>query len=135
MTSLIGSYKKEFQQQLSDLFSKIPDKGAFHKMRCKSWDHFLQLGLPSKQMEVYRYINLRKLYSQTFLPLEKAPFLEKGDAEKILRDVKPPFLTFVNGHFMPEASLLKSLPRNFVISTLQEAAKTYGAFLNNNLSM
>jgi Fe-S cluster assembly protein SufD len=81
-----------------------------------AWNRFLELGLPTKDWEVFRYVRLNTLYSKTFkLPMSPIPEIPRQKG-----------LVLVNGDFHPELSII---PEKFIVLPLAEAYKTYGGFL------
>lgn len=89
------------------------------KPRCiKTWERFLELGLPTKESEVYRYVRLKELYSQPFHLPQPWKGTLKGEAGT---------LVFVNGAY---AQALSHAPKPLVALPLSQAFKIYGNFLN-----
>ncbi len=87
-----------------------------------AWDRFLEVGLPGKSNEHYRYVRLKELYSHPYaLPtLETIPFSpQKGT------------LVFVNGTYV---ELLSLPPKGVIALPLSKAFATYGSFLNARLN-
>lgn len=101
------------------------------KIKSKAWDRLQEIGLPTRQTEVFRYLRLRNLFSQNYA----LPLLTKISAKEIAPYVIPEcrqsILVFVNGHYHSELSNWDALPRNLVISSLEEAMRPYGTLLNN----
>ncbi len=97
----------------------------------KAWDRFLELGLPEKSSELFKYFPLRKLYDlRLTLPAILRPPKEAIETH-ILPEAKESYLVFVGGRFSPE---LSKLPSRLVALPLQEAVKTYGPFLQHRLN-
>jgi Fe-S cluster assembly protein SufD len=115
-----------FQEQLDSHYSSGICQDPLDKVRARAWGHFLELGLPSRNEEVYRYIKLRSLYEMSFVP-SKPTLLTKEE----LPPIEGSYLLFVNGHFQPALSNLEKIPSRMVVSPLNHAMSTYGAFLNN----
>jgi Fe-S cluster assembly protein SufD len=120
-----------FLGMLWHLYGQIDKADALQKMRTKAWDHFLELGLPSRRDEVYRYIRLRNLFARTY---EKAQYFDlpkESIRPHILPECQQSVLVFVNGVFSPLLSSMGSLPKKAVAVTLEEAMRTYSGFLNS----
>ncbi len=115
-----------FQEQLDTHYRKEAPQDPLEKVRARAWGHFLELGLPSRHQEVYRYIKLRSLYEMSFVP-SRPTSLTKDQ----LPNISGSYLLFINGHFQPALSNLDKIPSRVVISPLNNAMSTYGAFLNN----
>lgn len=125
---------EQFQKELEGHYSQISSEGDLKKIRDISWDQFLEIGLPSKNEEAYRYIKLRKLYNQTFLSPTIASVSSKEIKPHILPECEQACVVFVNGCYQKHLSTTASLPSNVVIIPLSEATQTYGAFLNHHWS-
>ncbi len=72
---------------LDTLEKQVSDKRA--------WDHFLKLGLPTKQWEVFRYVRLSDLYSRRY-----------DTAKRVEPSITPKEgkLVFVNGRYAEDLS-------------------------------
>lgn len=121
-----------FSSLLRRYMAELPMSGSLHKMRTKAWDHFLELGLPSRQTEVYRYIKLRQLFSHDYaIDDGKRVVDQKSIRPYIYHECAQSVLVFVNGCYKPELSNIQNIPPKVSIITLEEAVRTYGTFLNN----
>lgn len=127
-----GLEQETFKVLLDELRAQSKVQDVLDKFRQKAWQHYLTLGLPSKQNEAYRYIKLRHLFSQPFCLAAETPIHPDQIDQWIYPECKQSCLIFVNGHFMRELSCLEALPKKVVVASLQEASQTYGAFLNNH---
>ena len=38
----------------------------------KAWDHFLELGFPTRKTETFRYVKVRSLFSHQYVPSSEA---------------------------------------------------------------
>lgn len=126
-----GFEQETFRSLLDGYLQRINQNDALQRLRGKAWDHFLELGLPSKSTEEYRYIKLRHLFSQNFQLAEEVKIDHADIASSILPECHHSLLVFVNGHYCPDLSNTSALPKQLVIAPLHEANRTYGAFLNN----
>lgn len=115
-----------FFASLQEIFSTLTSSA----LRDKAWDHFLELGLPDKTSDAFKYVPLKRLYDIK-LSL-KASTLTKEDVQPhILPESRESYIVFANGRFNKE---LSKLPPKVVILPLQEALKTYGPFLQGRLT-
>lgn len=130
MTEELLSGKDNFQELLSGLYSAF-DHDNLKKIRAKAWDHFLELGLPTKKEEVFRYLKLRTLYSKTYRSAQRRVLNQNEIDPYILPECQTSLLVFVNGFFAPELSNYSGLSSKVAISTLSTAAHTFSTFLNN----
>lgn len=121
-----------FQPMLEKLYQDIfNETDPLHKIKSKAWDHFLELGLPTRKSEVFRYIKLKSLYSQSFETSQNKTIDPESISSFVYPECKQSVLVFVNGHYNPELSNFEAIPKRLVICPLSEAIRTYGAFLNN----
>lgn len=126
------SEQDEFLQLVTQVYGDIALKDALKRLRAKSWDRFLQLGLPSRSLEVYRYIRLRSLFGHVYEPGQSAE-ISKADLESyIYPECRQSVIVFVNGYFQPSLSDTAALPSKVVVSTLNDAMRSYSAFLDNH---
>lgn len=125
--------KERFQKNLEEHFHTTAKKerASIHN---QAWDRFLQLGLPTKEMEVYRCIKLRSLYQQSFALAEPATCTLQDLTPYFLPECKGAVLVFVNGFFHPTLSQTAAIPDRIVISSFQEAQRTYGTFIHHHLT-
>lgn len=120
-----------FQAMLENFYGQLANNDPLQKVRAKAWDHFLELGLPSRTTEVYRYIKLRNLFSGNYISAIPTAVKPEAIASYIYPECKQSVLVFVNGHYQPQLSNLEALSKRIVVSSLNEATRTFGAFLNN----
>lgn len=126
------SERESFQSSLADLYQKSGSADPLYKIRAKGWERLLELGLPTRKTEVYRYIKLRSLFSENYTRSTPQTIDPSLIAPHIYPECRGSVLVFVNGHYMPALSQLTALPSKLIISTLDEAARTYSALLNNH---
>lgn len=131
MTAYSGTEQESFRALLEKYALHIPFHDVSQKARKKAWEQFVDLGLPSRHTEVYRSIKLRQLFSQNYQLAESLSIQPEQIADAIYPECRHSVLVFVNGHYQPNLSNTTAIPDKVVISTLQEAMRTYGTFLNN----
>jgi Fe-S cluster assembly protein SufD len=123
------------QENFKNLLEKLRSQNLWdndlERVRLKAWQHFVSLGLPSRQNEVYRCIKLRSLFSQSFQLANTKSLIKEQIQSWIYPECKHSVIVFVNGFYDPHLSCLKALPKKVVVSSLQEAAQAFGALLNN----
>ena len=102
-----------FLEALQLQYENLGRDDLLKPFRKKAWDQFIELGLPSKKIEVWQYVKLKNLYEMGFsLAVKDLKFKES-----------PNSIIFVNGHFV--SSTFK------MATPLNQAIATYGAFLSN----
>lgn len=132
MTLEPRSEQDTFQEMLARFYDQVAKEPALQKIRAKAWDHFLELGLPTRKSEAYRYTRLRNLYTCSFSNCEEDEKIDPVQLQPfIYPECRESVLVFVNGRFQPELSQLKNLPQRVVIARLPDATRTFGAFIQN----
>jgi len=123
-----------FENLLSGAFEKLPEDDILKAWRMRAWDHFLELGLPTKKNEDFAHVGLQKIFSENFT-LAKPHSLSR---EEILPHVLPEcagsYLVFINGFFDEELSDTKNTSEKVVLMNLAFAMKSYGVFMQNRLA-
>jgi Fe-S cluster assembly protein SufD len=127
-----GFERDTFKALLGEYLSQINTDDALRKLRGSAWNHFLDLGWPSKETEVYRYVKLNRLFSSEYRPAEKVEASLEDVAPFVQPECCRSVLVFINGHFCPGLSNAEALPSRVSISTLSDAMQTYGTFLHNH---
>jgi Fe-S cluster assembly protein SufD len=87
----------------------------------RAWERFLQIGLPTKEWEEYRYVKLKELYSHPFHSPQPNPLSSQSASETLL---------FLDGAYCPS---LSHPPKPCIALPLSEAFKVYGSFLHPRL--
>lgn len=85
----------------------------------EAWERFLQIGLPTKEQEAFRYVRLRDLYAFEF----SSPRCEVPSVA-----IKEGRLVFVNGEY---SEVFSRPPKEIIALPLSKALKTYAHFLHN----
>lgn len=123
-----------FQMLLEKHYKEISGNSILPKHQTKAWDHFTNLGLPTRKNEVFRYVPLKQLFSQRYALSKPTTISLSQIASHIYPECKESVLVFVNGHYQPLLSNITALPKRLIISPLPEATRTYSALLNNQLA-
>lgn len=123
--------REGFETLLWSLFGQINETDLFQKARVKAWDHFLELGLPERKDEAYRYVRLNNFFAQKYEAPRPAEIEAAAIDDFVLPECKRSVFVFVNGCFSPKLSCLDGLPNRLVAMPLTEAMRTYGGFLTN----
>lgn len=107
-------------------------------MREKAWDHFLELGLPEKKDEAFRYVPLRRLYELGLQAPSTLAHPHGIGREEFLPYIYPEcrgsYLVFIDGFFIPELSDLTNLSKKVVVQPIVDAMRSYGPFLQSRWS-
>lgn len=123
--------QESFQDLLEGLRERSTRSDSLEKMRQKFWQRFLEMGLPTRQDEAYRYIKLRQLFSHQYTIGSDKNLQQNQILPWVYPECQRSFIVFVNGNYSASLSNLDALPSKVVVSSLQEAVNTYGTLLNN----
>lgn len=120
-----------FLTHLQEHFEKAPRANRFRE---KSWQKFLELGLPSKSSESFRYVSLRDLYHSSFQMSNAAGVNKSQLCDAILPECARSHIVFVDGVYSPYLSDTSSLAPQMVLLTLEEAFSAHGSFLQGHFT-
>ena len=122
-----------FLAELQSYFEKSCGADLLKGMREKAWDHFLELGLPDKTDEAFRYVPLKRFYDlklkETHLDISKEEI-----SKLIYPECRGSSLVFMNGAYRPELSDLSGLSKKIVVLPIADAMRSYGSFLQSRWS-
>lgn len=131
MASLAKIDRDSFLTHLEQHFVQSNKSGPLQKSKEKAWEHFQTIGLPHHNTEVYRYVPLKNLFNKSYIPSYSSLISAEQIAPFIYPESAQSVLVFVNGHYQPSLSNTTALPKQVVVTTIEEAARTYGTLLNN----
>lgn len=120
-----------FQTALEKQYLQNNSADPMQKMKAQAWQYFLQMGLPNKRTEAFRYLKLRQLFSRSYAPSQITKVTSAKIAPYIYPESARSILVFVNGHYQPALSNTTALSKKISVSSLPDAMRTYGTFLNN----
>lgn len=93
------------------------------KSRKEALARFRELGLPTTDIEEWRFTNVTRLAGQKWEPAPQAPAVTaKAIANHADIDDASAVLVFADGHFLPEFSNVANLPKGATVMPLAEAA-------------
>ncbi|HNA61799.1 MAG TPA: Fe-S cluster assembly protein SufD [Rhabdochlamydiaceae bacterium] len=121
-------------ESLQKCFEESCSADLLKGMREKAWDHFLELGLPDKTDEAFRYVPLKRLYDLNLECHGPALPTRAEILESIYPECRESYLVFINGTFIPELSDLTALPKKVVVLPIVDAMRSYGPFLQGRWS-
>lgn len=125
-----------FALALPELVSSPPAKYPFQSLRTRAIQKFEEIGLPELGEEVFQYFPLRELYE--FSPRrgdDNPSIIEQDFVEKhVVPECSKCCLVFIDGCFRVELSMLDALDPKIGVFLFEEAAKTFGHFLQTRLA-
>lgn len=126
--------QEAFQSLLWSLYGQVDAVDPLQKIRVKAWDRFLELGLPTRKNDVYRYVRLRSFFANSYEPSQVTEVSKTAIDAHVLPECQQSVAVFINGQFSLEHSRLSAVPKRVVVETLANGMKTYGSFLNSQLT-
>lgn len=120
-------------QNLEQLYLSLGQSDPLMRLRAKGWDHWLELGLPTKRNESYQYMRLQPLLDMSLEMAKSASVTSETVASFVLPECKKSYAVFVNGRLDLSLSCFEALPKKVVAITLQEALRSFGSFINNQV--
>ncbi len=107
---------------------------TFNHFREKSWHRLLELGLPHRSHEAFRYVHLKELYQTSFGFYHPKTADKSSFIDAILPECRHSHLVFVDGQFSLELSDISALPPQTILLPLDEAFRSHASFLNPHIS-
>lgn len=132
MTVQVRSEENPMQAVLEEIYKNISRQDELGRLRSKAWERFLEMGLPSRRDEVFRYVPLRQLLAKDFVAAEEAALLPEQIAPFILPECADSAIVFVNGYFQPALSRLQGISSKISLLKVQDAVRSYSGFFMNN---
>ncbi|MBI2811693.1 MAG: SufD family Fe-S cluster assembly protein, partial [Candidatus Melainabacteria bacterium] len=102
--------------------------------RQKGWQKFVEMGLPTKANDAFRYVPLRELYAASFHSSQTSQLDKSVFAAQIFPECANSHIVFVDGVFCPHLSDLSALSPQVVLLSLDDAMRSHASFLQSNLS-
>lgn len=125
----IAGQSLPYQQQLNAAFENLADDALLPARKAAVKLH-RQQGFPTRQHEVWKYVDLKPLLSNDFvLPTtfgESVTGLEPAFLPHLFPEMSQSRLVFVNGHIHPNLSNTRALPSGVTCMPLSDALDTHG---------
>lgn len=120
-------------QTLERLYKGLEESSPLARLRAKGWNHFGELGLPTKRNEAYQYVRLQPLLEMPLTMAKPAKMAPEEIASLVLPECQKSYAVFINGRLDLSLSCFEALPKKVVAITLQEALRSFGSFINNQV--
>jgi Fe-S cluster assembly protein SufD len=127
--------KAEILQRFSNLYTENiarienNSSGYINSLRKAAIDRFMELGIPDKKNEAYKYTNLdtffRHDYNNYFVP-ESKDFEVAEDFKCDVQDLDTHGFVLLNGFYPTLKDKLRQLPGGAWVGSLKEASKMFG---------
>lgn len=121
------------QTLLSEMYKQTEGvEGDITRLRAKAWERFLELGLPKRRDEVFRYVPLRQLFAKEFAAAEEAAITAEQIEAHILPECKESVIVFVNGYFRSDLTRMQGAPSKVSLLSIEDAVRSFSGFFTNN---
>ncbi len=117
------------QSVLETSLQELFEKSSPPKEKRQAFEKMLQIGLPTKEHEAFRYLRLTKLNALSLTLPELTPVTANALSPYVYPECEESYLVFINGHFVKSLSNTGGLPSKVIISDLKKAENTFGLFL------
>lgn len=132
MMTQVQSEENHLLSLLEKVYKNAPDREPLTDLQAMAWGRFLELGLPSRKDEVFRYVPLRRLFNDTFVAAEEHLLTPDQIEPFILPESKDSVIVFVNGFFQPALSRMQGVSAKITLLPIQTALHSFNAFFMNN---
>lgn len=133
MATNLDRHLDTFHQLLEQLYKNLEGSDPLARLRAKGWDHFAELGLPTKKNEAYQYLRLQPLFEKSLDSAKSLHVTQEEIASRVLPECKKSYAVFINGQLDLSLSCFEGLPKKVVAIPLQEALRSFGSFINNQV--
>jgi Fe-S cluster assembly protein SufD len=106
----------------------------FHQVRKDAIANFSNLNFPTTHDEDWRFTNIAPLLKHNFKPADKTKLKQKQIKNFLFKRISSNMIVFVNGHFAPELSKLKSLPDGITVGSIADEIKNGSSIIDEYLS-
>lgn len=131
MTYQVRSEGNSLQELFQEIYAAISPQDDLGVLRVKAWNLYLEMGLPSRKSEVFRYVPLRGLFAKSLAAPEDVQLTFQEIEDHLLPECADSFIVFINGYFQPQLSNLKGVSSKVVLQAIPEALQTFGGFFNS----
>lgn len=132
MVDLMDPITSPFENSILKL-NQEKGKTSLTPFKKRAFARFQELGLPSRKVESYQYVPLRKIYAMDLgVAQEQMPSKSAG-SEWAYEETQKRLLVFYNGRYLPELSNKEAIEEGIVIQSLEKELGSYTSFFNNRL--
>ena len=132
------SNKSTHDTFLSDLLARETSLNGtsttIKKLRQKGFEDVQKLSFPGRKDEDWRFINLRDLYSDSFIPASQVEYTLPDISEYFISESKQARLVFINGQFSAEHSATDALPEEITIGNIADLADDGNGLVEKHLN-
>ncbi|XOV94392.1 MAG: Fe-S cluster assembly protein SufD [Bacteroidota bacterium] len=125
------------ESTLIDLYSDLLSKDPLGGLRAQSKDLFLNLGLPHKKAEAYKYTPIKRLIEKNFdftsISIPKTSWSKQSCEAKFYGNDQANHLVFINGLFNEEYSKIASPSSDLKILTIDSQSYQASEEIKSNL--
>ena len=104
-----------------------------HQVRKDAIANFSNLNFPTTHDEEWRFTNIAPLLKHNFQPANAIKLKQKQIKNFLLKKLSNNLIVFVNGHFAPELSKLKTLPEGITAGSISYEIKSGSKIIDKHL--
>jgi len=134
----IMSIKKTKESFLPDLLSRETSLNGkstiIEKLRLEAQEDVKQTSFPGRKDENWRFISLRDLYSESYIPASQVDYTLPDISEYFIPESEHARLVFINGAFSSDHSSTTDLPDEVTIGNIADIVEDDGHFLEDHLN-
>ncbi|MBN2732930.1 MAG: Fe-S cluster assembly protein SufD [Balneolaceae bacterium] len=123
---------------LSDLLAKETSLNgkstAIKKLRQKGLEDVQKTSFPGRKDEDWRFISLRELYSDSYIPASQIEVTLPDISELFIEESKNARLVFVNGRFSADYSSTDALPEEVTLGNIADLSADGEALVDKHLN-
>ena len=132
----------QIAEEKNAFLSHVTRDGHGHSPSAPEWlarlrragiDRFKEVGFPTTKDEAWRFTNVAPIARTPFKPARTADLKPDDVAPYTFRDESGCELVFVNGHFAPNLSSLRGLPRGVTVGSLSSQLERHGELIERHL--
>ncbi|CRX37392.1 Fe-S cluster assembly protein SufD [Estrella lausannensis] len=123
-----------FLQATEAIFEESRGSDFLSRLKDEAFTKFLELGLPSRKNEDFKYVKLKPLYARKVQPSFPVEVAKSTVDNLVFSECEGRSIVFVNGHFREELSNTARLPKGTMAMPLLKSARTFNSFFANEWS-
>jgi len=119
VTNIENTLLSNFNTWLEEHF---PQNSGLKKLKLEQSERFVNLGIPARKSEAYKYTNIQRILSKNFdfSVANEAPAWTKAECHGQFYDVDANHLVFINGQFVEDYSKISSSSSELIIRLLDD---------------
>jgi Fe-S cluster assembly protein SufD len=131
---MLIDYQASFLDEAQEHFESLDRHGLLSNLKADAWEKFLQVGLPDRKSEAFRYFPLNKFYERPYHAPTEALVYPEDIAKAACPDCQGALIVYVNGQYQPKLSQLDALEGACSVLCIEDALRSYGSFIQAKIA-